>query len=100
MGPYPINEVRNLFGAEPIEVFATGVCTDAEKFNFDDTVAVTLKFEKARVASFAMSYNGGDVDDCRIVGAKGDLFSQPAYQVGAAMEHVVTIEKRKSYTEF
>ena len=28
MGPYPINTVRALFGAEPTEVFATGVCTD------------------------------------------------------------------------
>lgn len=100
MGPYPINEVRNLFGAEPLEVFAFGVCTDEEKFNFDDTVAVTLKFDKARIASFTLSYNGGDVDDCRVVGAKGDLFSQPAYQVGAAMEHVVTIEKKKTAERF
>ena len=36
MGPYPINMVRTLFGAEPIEVFATGVNTD-EQFNFEDT---------------------------------------------------------------
>ena len=27
MGPYPLNMVRNLFGAEPLEVFATGVKT-------------------------------------------------------------------------
>jgi len=100
MGTYPINEVRNLFGAEPIEVFATGVCSDPEKYNFDDTVAVTLKFEKARVAAFTLSYNGSDVDDCRVVGSKGDLFSQPAYQVGMAMEHVVTIEKKKSSESF
>ncbi len=80
MGPYPLNAVRNLFGAEPIEVFATGVCTDPERFvdvngqPFEDTVAVTLKFEAERVASFVLSYNGGDVDDLRIVGSKGDLF--------------------------
>ena len=100
MGTYPINQVRNIFGAEPIEVFATGVCTDPEKFNFDDTVAVTLKFEKARVASFILSYDGGDVDDCRVVGAKGDLFSQPAYQVGSAIEHVMTVDKKKTTESF
>ena len=100
MGPYPLNEVRNLFGAEPIEVFATGVITDPERFNFEDTVAVTLKFEGARIASFVLSYNGGDVDDLRVIGNKGDLFSQPAYQVGAAMEHVTTVNKKKSSESF
>ena len=106
MGTYPLNAVRNLFGAEPVEVFATGVCTDPTKFlgvdgkPFDDTVAVTLKFEAERVASFVVSYNGGDLDDYRIVGAKGDLFSQPAYQVGVAIEHVVTVDKSTSTEKF
>ncbi len=106
MGPYPVNAVRNLFGAEPIEVFAAGVCTDPERFvdedgkPFEDTVAVTLKFEAERVASFVVSYNGGDLDDYRIVGSKGDLFSQPAYQVGAAMKHVLTVGKAKSEETF
>jgi predicted dehydrogenase len=99
MGPYPLNEVRNLFGAEPIEVFATGVKTD-ERFNFEDTVAVTLKFEGARIASFTLTYNGGDVDDMRVIGNKGDLFSQPAYQVGMAMEHVMTVDKKKHAESF
>ena len=99
MGPYPINAVRNLFGAEPIEVFATGVQT-SERFNFDDTVAVTLKFEKNRVASFVLSYNAGDIDDFRIVGETGDLFSKPAYQVGGAMAHELTVEKKTSSESF
>ena len=106
MGPYPLNAVRNLFGAEPIEVFATGVCTDPTRFigsdgkPFEDTVSVTLKFEAERVAAFTLSYNGGDVDDYRIVGNKGDLFSQPAYQVGSAIEHVLTVEKTKHSESF
>lgn len=100
MGPYPINTVRTLFGAEPIEVFATGVCTDSSRFNFDDTVAVTLTFPSARVAAFTLTYNGGDVDDFRIVGNKGDLFSQPAYQVGLATEHVKTIHGKKHSQSF
>ncbi len=99
MGPYPLNTVRNLFGAEPIEVYATGVNTD-ERFNFEDTVSVTLKFPGNRLAAFTLTYNGGDVDDYRVVGNKGDLFSQPAYQVATQMEHVVTVEKKKSSESF
>jgi predicted dehydrogenase len=100
MGPYPINTARTLFGAEPIEVFATGVCTDPTRFNFDDTVAITLKFPKARVAAFTLTYNGGDVDTFRIVGSKGDLFSEPAYQVGQAPEHTKTIQQKKHSQTF
>lgn len=100
MGPYPINTARTLFGAEPIEVSATGVCTDPARFNFDDTVAVTLKFPGARIAAFTLSYNGGDVDDFRVVGTKGDLFSQPAYQVGLAPEHIETIGEKKYAHKF
>lgn len=98
MGPYPINTARTLFGAEPIEVFATGVCSDPDRFHFDDTVAVTLKFPGERMAAFTLSYNGSDVDDFRMVGTKGDLFSQPAYQVGMASEHVRTTGKKR-YSE-
>lgn len=99
MGPYPINAVRNLFGAEPLEVFAMGVQTD-ERFNFEDTVSVTLKFPANRIASFVLSYNGGDVDDYRIVGDFGSLMSDPAYQVGTALEHATVIRKKKGSESF
>ena len=106
MGPYPLNMVRNLFGAEPIEVFATGVCTDPARFvdvdgkPFEDTVSVSLKFEAERVASFSLSYSGGDVDEYRVVGNKGDLFSKPAYQVGSQIKHILTVEKKESSESF
>ena len=100
MGPYPINTARTLFGAEPIDVSACGVCTDPARFNFQDTVAVTLKFPGERIAAFTLSYNGGDVDDFRIVGTQGDLFSQPAYQVGVAPEHIKTVGEKKHTGKF
>ena len=100
MGPYPLNTVRNIFGAEPIEVFAMGVCTDDTRFNFEDTVSVTLKFPGNRVAAFTLSYNGADVDDFRVVGDLGDLFSEPAYQVGTSMEHEMTVAQKKHAESF
>lgn len=97
MGTYCINAVRALFGAEPVKVFAFGAKTD-ERFNFEDTVAVTLQFPGSRVASFVVSYNGGDLDDYRVIGEKGDLFSQPAYGMYAAMQQTITIDG-KTVTE-
>lgn len=99
MGVYCINAARNLFGAEPVEVTARGEKTD-DRFNFEDTVAVTMKFPGNRVATFLATYNGGDVDDYRVIGERGNLFSQPAYQVGSKIEHVVTIGTKKTSETF
>jgi predicted dehydrogenase len=100
MGLYPINTARTLFDAEPTEVFATGVRTDPARFNFDDTVAVTLKFPGTRIAAFTVSYNAGEVDDFRIVGTSGDLYSQPAYHLGVSPEHIKTIGELKHSEKF
>ncbi len=101
MGPYPINTVRNLFTAEPIEVSALGVRTDPERFrDFDDQVVVNLKFPGERVATMVVSYSGAEQEDYRVVGTLGDLFSSPAYGVNQAMKHVYTVGKSKSEETF
>jgi predicted dehydrogenase len=101
MGPYPINTVRNLFGAEPLEVSAMGVRTDPERFrDFDHQVAVNLRFPGERLATMLLSYSGADLDDFRIVGTLGDLFSSPAFSMTGGMKHVVTIGKHKSEESF
>ena len=101
MGPYPINTVRNLFNAEPIEVSAMGVRTDPERFrDFDDQVAVNLKFPGDRLATMLMSYSGADLDDYRVVGTLGDLYSSPAFGMNVAMKHLTTIGKKKSEDSF
>lgn len=101
MGPYPINTVRNLFASEPLEVSAMGVRTDPERFrDFDDQVAVNLKFPGERLATMLMSYSGADLDDFRVVGTLGDLYSSPAFGMGVAMKHLTTIGKSKSEESF
>ena len=101
MGPYPINTVRNLFTSEPIEVSAMGVRTDPERFrDFEDQVAVNLKFPGERIATMLMSYSGADLEDYRIVGTLGDLYSSPAFGMSVAMKHITTINKSKSEDSF
>lgn len=56
LGNYPINAVRHMFGAEPVEVTATGTRTPGRTFNFDDTVSVVLRFADGRIADFMVSY--------------------------------------------
>ena len=74
MGPYPINAVRNFFGAEPVEVSAFGTRNaDAGLGEFDDTVAVTLRFGDGRLAQFVVSYAGSSFGAYTLVGTKGVL---------------------------
>lgn len=101
MGPYPINTARNLFGAEPIEVSAMGTRTDPERFrDFDDQVAVNLRFPGGRIATMLLSYSGADLDDFRIVGTLGDLYSTPAFAMPGGFKHTVTIGEKKSEESF
>lgn len=100
MGPYPINTARNLFNAEPIEVFAMGARTEPERFrDFDDQVAINLRFPGSRIATMLLSYSGSDLDDYRIVGTLGDLYSSPAFSMSGGMKQTITIGESKQKTD-
>lgn len=100
MGPYPINTARNFFGAEPIEVSAIGTRTEPERFrDFDDQVALNLRFPGGQLATMLLSYSGSDLDDYRIVGTLGDLYSSPAFGMAGGFKHTITIGETKKKTE-
>ena len=101
MGPYPINTARNLFGAEPLEVSAMGTRTEPQRFrDFDDQVAVNLRFPGGRIATMLLSYSGADLDDFRIVGTLGDLYSTPAFAMPGGFKHTITVGEKKSEESF
>ena len=91
MGAYPINAVRNLFRAEPIEVSAVGVRHPHLGYNFDDTVSVTLRFPGDRLGQFTVSYGLNPINEYRVLGDKGDLLVKPAYGFPAGLGHQLTL---------
>ena len=92
MGPYPINAVRNLFESEPLEVSAFGARhPESGLGDFDDTVAVTLRFPGNRLAQFTVSYFGNTIDTYTVVGTKGDLEVNPGYMYGKPLEQYLTL---------
>jgi predicted dehydrogenase len=96
MGPYPVNAVRNLFGAEPTEVFAFGSRhANSGLGDFDDTVTVMLRFPEGRLAQFVVSYYGNAIDNYTVLGSKGSLQVQPGYTYGKSLEHSLTIGEKK-----
>ncbi|WP_322102222.1 Gfo/Idh/MocA family oxidoreductase [Paraburkholderia sp. J41] len=93
MGPYPLNAARYVFEAEPTEVVsAVGVRhPEAGLGDFDDTVAVTLKFPGNRLAQFTVSYALNAFESFFAVGAKGSIAMQPCYTYGKPFEQTVMI---------
>ncbi|WP_277969092.1 Gfo/Idh/MocA family protein [Sphingomonas echinoides] len=82
MGTYPLNAVRNLFGQEPIAVHAIGTKTAGRGFNFDDTVAVTLRFPDDRIAQFTVSYATASSEYFELVGTEASVHANPAFMFG------------------
>jgi predicted dehydrogenase len=93
MGPYPINAARNLFGLEPIEVSAIGSRHPEAGFSdFDDTVAVTLRFPRGKLAQFVVSYAASSFGSWELVGTRGSIEMSPAYTFQAALQQRRIIE--------
>lgn len=97
IGVYCINAARNLFRAEPTEVSAisvnSGVATLAE---IDETTAATLRFGNDRVATFITSFNAADVGAYRIVGTKGALHADPAFEYAEGLEYTLTVDGKST----
>ena len=101
IGVYCINAARNLFRAEPSQVSAVSINSGlASLAEIDETTAATLRFGDEQVATFITSFNASDVAAYRIVGTKGDLHADPAYEYAEGLEYRLTIDgktKRKAF---
>jgi predicted dehydrogenase len=103
MGPYPVNAARYVFEDEPTEVVsAVGAKHPQSGFpqNFYDTVAVTLRFPKNRLAQFNVSYFGNPSDSLIVIGTEGSLELDPAYTFGKALRQTITIGEKKEEHSF
>ncbi len=102
LGPYPVNAARYVFGAEPTEVIsAVGTRhADSGLGDFDDTVAVTLRFPEDRLAQFTVSYYGNTIDSYTVVGTKGNVVMSPGFMYGEALKQEITLGKAKEEQSF
>ncbi len=92
IGVYCINAARYLFRAEPKEVLAMSVNSGARGLaEIDESTAAILRFDGERIASFVTSFNASDVAAYRIVGTKGDLHVEPAYEYAEGLAYTLTV---------
>ena len=99
IGIYCINATRYLLRDTPTEVFAYGIQSDDPKFdNIHDTVAATLRYEDGKIASFTASFSAAPVAFFEVLGTKGVLCLEQAYEYTEDMTLEVQMANGKSKT--
>jgi glucose-fructose oxidoreductase len=96
IGVYCINAVRNLFGAEPMEVVAFSANNGDRRFvHCEETTSAVLRFPgRERLASFTCSFGAADVSMYRVVGTDGELIMDPAYEYAGELKQRIIIGGR------
>jgi predicted dehydrogenase len=92
IGVYCINAARHIFKSEPKEVMAVSVNSGPAKLaEIDESTGALLRFDGERVAAFVTSFNAADVGAYRIVGTKGQVRVDPAFEYAKSLAYELTI---------
>lgn len=102
IGVYCINAARHLLGAEPDEVFAYAASNkEDERFaEVAEMSAAILRFPGERLASFTCSFGAADRSAYEVIGTKGVLKMDPAYEMAGDLKSEITVDgkaERKTY---
>jgi glucose-fructose oxidoreductase len=101
MGVYCINAARYLFREEPIEILASSASSDDPKFRkAGEMVSVIMRFPNERLATFTCSFGSADVSRYTLLGTKGMLTADPAYDYSMAIKHRITIDEQTTTRTF
>ena len=100
IGIYCLNAARYIFQDEPTEVMCMQARGKDKRFSeIDEMSSVILKFPKERLATFTSSFGAANSAYFDIIGTKGSLCADPAYEHAESLEMQVTIgERTKKHT--
>ena len=88
IGIYCINAARSLFRDEPVEALAMAAGALGE---VEESVSAVLRFPNERLAAFTASFGATPVSGYRLVGTKGELAVDPAYEYARPLEHRLSL---------
>ena len=95
IGIYCMNGARYLYQAEPHEVFAMRLTSKDPRFGRVEEMDGTLpRFPWDRLASFVCSFGASDRADIDVVGTKGSVRLECAYEYSAGMKRIIRIGAR------
>jgi glucose-fructose oxidoreductase len=101
IGIYCINAARYLFQAEPEEVYAFAASSDDERFReVEESVTAVLRFPDARLATFSCSFGASSVSEFQVIGTKGNLRADPAYDFSQGLRLTVAVNGKSRESVF
>ena len=101
MGVYCINAARYLFRAEPTSVLACSANNGEPRFQkVDEMTSVVMRFPDERLATFTCSFGAADISRYTLVGTKGVLTADPAYEHASGIKRQITKGGKSSSRRF
>ena len=102
MGVYCVNAARYLFRAEPLEVsaLAESRLKDDRFERVEEMASVVLRFPGERLAMFTCSFGAADVSRYTLLGTKGLLRADPAYEYAEGTRLEIMIGGKKTTRTF
>jgi glucose-fructose oxidoreductase len=98
---YCINAARYLFRAEPYEVFAYRATRKDPRFReVQEMSAALLRFPGDRLASFTCSFGAADRSNYEVIGTKGVLKMDPAYEMVGDLKCELTVNGKTQKTTY
>jgi predicted dehydrogenase len=101
IGIYCQNAARYVFADEPTQVLATASNSGDRRFSeVPETVHVIMKFPRERIAHFVCSFGAADRSRYEIVGTKGSVVVDPAFEYAEGLSYELTIGEKKQRKKF
>jgi predicted dehydrogenase len=101
IGIYCFNAARHLFGQEPNEVFAFNASGEDRRFaEVPESTSAILRFSRGRLATFTCNFGAAHTSSYEVIGTKGILRSDPAYERAGASKHYLIVDGRVTERTF
>lgn len=101
IGVYCINAARYLFQANPTRVSAVSVeGTDRRFCEVDEMTAAHLSFPGDRLATFLCSFGAADTSAYEVIGTKGRVRLDPAYEYVGSLHQVRTVNGKDASSSY
>jgi predicted dehydrogenase len=103
IGLYCINAARYIFQDEPDEVVAFNARTKDKRFKeVEEMSAAIMRFPGDRLATFTVSFGSSDASYYQVMGTKGSLKVDPAYEYASGLAYELKLgekEQKKSFSK-
>jgi len=96
IGVYCINAARYTLSEEPVQVWASATNSRDPRFReVDETVTAVMRFKDERIASFTCSFGAADRSTFTVVGTRGRITLDPAYEYAQGLSSKLVVGERE-----